>query len=238
ETNPRSYERREKAAYSSSCRGPRPPPVVPGCLVGKRLNLRQNTLRCKKVLAAFPIPNEVSRFPLDQHLGRTRPGIVIRAHRHAVSTRRHDREKVPGCDRERARPGEKIRRFADWTHNVVTLRRTVPPRHRKDLVPGVVQRWAQQVIHRRIGYHEALCSAMLEIFDAGEQKPGVADKRTAGLEQDSHLALAKALEQASQVVLHRRGRLVAITDAEPPAQIEMLQMHPGGVQDIDKLERF
>src|SRR5437773_466059 len=224
----------KKPRIPSATVGPGPLPLSLDAWSANALNLRQKTLRCKEAFGAFPIPNEVSRFPIDHDLGGTRPGIVIRAHRHAVSARRHDREKVARCDRERASSGEKIRRFADRTHNVVTLRRAVAPRHRKDLVPGVVQRGAQQVVHRRIGYHEALCSAMLEIFDAGEQNPGVADKRTAGLEQDSHRALSKALEQAFQVVLHRWGRLVAITDAEPAAQIEMFQMHSCGAQDIDK----
>src|SRR6266853_4166139 len=107
--NPWIRSRREKAAYS--IRGPLSPPVVPRCLVGKRLNLRQKTLGCKEVFGALAIPNEVSRFPIDYHLGRTRPGIVIRAHRHAVSARRHDRAKVPGCDRQGELTGEKIRGF-------------------------------------------------------------------------------------------------------------------------------
>jgi len=33
------------------------------------------------------------------------------------------------------------------------------------------------------------------------------------------------------------GRFIAITDAEPAAQIEMLQMHPWA-QGVDKLEHF
>src|SRR5437879_8282287 len=78
----------------------------------------------------------------------------------------------------------------------------------------------------------------LEIFDASEQEPGVSDKRAAGFKQNSQLALAKALKQAFQVILHCWGRFVAITDAEPAAQIEMLQMHACGVQGVDKFEHF
>src|SRR5437879_7388582 len=78
----------------------------------------------------------------------------------------------------------------------------------------------------------------LEIFDASEEEPGVSDKRTAGFKQNSQLALAKALKQAFQVILHSWGRFVAITDAEPAAQIEMLQVHPFGAKGVDKFEHF
>src|SRR6266849_9894383 len=88
---------------------------------GKRLNLRQKTLRCKEALGEFSIPDEVSRFPFDHHLGGTRPGIVIRAHRHAISARRHDREQVATRERELAIAGEKIGRLANRPDDVVAL---------------------------------------------------------------------------------------------------------------------
>src|SRR6266849_6808984 len=94
---------------------------------GKRLNLRQKTLRCKEAFGDFSIPDEVSRFPIDHHLGGTRPGIVIRAHRHAVSARRHDREQVATRKRELAIAGEKIGRLANRPDDVVALYRALAP---------------------------------------------------------------------------------------------------------------
>jgi len=88
---------REKGPRIPSC-GPRLLSVFrPMALSAKLLKLRQKTLRCKEAFDAFPIPNEVGRFPIEPYTSADAAGIVVELHRYAVCALRHDREKVAVC---------------------------------------------------------------------------------------------------------------------------------------------
>ena len=79
---------------------------------------------------------------------------------------------------------EKIGRLANRTYDVVDRRGLLPRCYREDLVPGVVERRAQQVVHRSIDDCKVSCLPAFKVFDAGEQHAGVAHQRAAGFDEE------------------------------------------------------
>ena len=59
-------------------------------------------------------------------------------------------------------------------------RGSVARRYRDDVVPGVVERRAHEVVHGGIDDGEVLFLAVLEVFDPGQQQAGIADQRRPG----------------------------------------------------------
>ena len=101
----------------------------------------------------------------------------------------------------------------------------------------VVKRRPDQIVHRRIDDHEMLVLALLEIDDRSDQRSGIANDRSARLQ--NHLAAEgrRALRDDFGVLL-RRGRrvvVVAISNAETAAEIDMLDCVPVGSQGLHKL---
>src|SRR5258708_30172110 len=100
--------------------------------------------------------------------------MVIRTHAHAVGASRRDRKEVSRGNREGPRLGKEVGRFTDRTYYVVERLRSITRYHGKNLVPGVVERRAQEVVHCGIDDGEVLRRPVLEVLDSGEQQAGVA----------------------------------------------------------------
>ena len=105
-------------------------------------------------------------------------------------------------------------------------------------MPRIVERRPQQIVHRRVGYHEAPSVAVLEVLDPREQQSRVAHKRASRLEEDLQLAVADAPEKLSEVVLQSRWLFVAVTNSKPTAEIDVLQPNPGCPQCVVEFEGF
>src|SRR6185369_16171794 len=61
-----------------------------------------------------------------------------------------------------------------------------------DVVPGAIERGADQLAHRRVDDREALGLDELQVFDAREEESGVAGDRPPRLEQQLQAAPSKA----------------------------------------------
>src|SRR5581483_1333967 len=80
--------------------------------------------------------------------------------------------------------GETVAGLADRSHHIHALDRGVACRllDGHDFVIGVVERRADEVVHRRIHDDEFSADARLHVDDAGQQHPGIADDAATGLQ--------------------------------------------------------
>ena len=109
--------------------------------------------------------------------------------------------------------------------------------HRDHVHPGLVQRWADQVVHRRIDDGKVLVRGVLEIFHAGQQHAGVGDDGTARLEQQCQPAAFDALAHGLDVVAGQRRLLVAITHAKAATEVEVTDLDAAGGEPIDQRQQ-
>ena len=92
---------------------------------------------------------------------------------------------------------------------------------------GVVERRADEVVHRRVDDDEILALAALDVDDRGHQHAGVADDEAPRLENDLAAEAAGAARDDFRVTLGARRRIVveAIGDAEAAAEVDMVDSH-------------
>ncbi|MNW01123.1 hypothetical protein D3C71_1967150 [compost metagenome] len=69
----------------------------------------------------------------------------------------------------------------------------------------VVQRRAQQVVHRRVDDGEVACVGMLEVLNRGQQHAGVADQRTAGFQHQMQVPVAARVQPFEDAVKQGLG---------------------------------
>ena len=105
-----------------------------------------------------------------------------------------------------------------------------------DLVPGVVEGRAGQVVHGRVDDREVLLDAGLEVFDAREQQAGVAHQRAARLEAQGLGAALEAGEERLEVVGGGGRLFVAVTDAEAAAQVDVVEVDAFAGELVDQAE--
>ena len=93
---------------------------------------------------------------------------------------------------------------------------------RHDVVPGLVHRRADQVVHAGVEDQEVAALALLDVDDAGEQHAGVAGDQPPGLDLDLAAEVADGAADHLAVVERQRRRLVgaAVGDAEAAAEVE------------------
>ena len=164
---------------------------------------------------------------VDHHLGGARPGVVVRAHAHAVGAGRHDGEQVALAQRERRGRGRGSRR----SRRPGRRRRSAASRpargaDRHDLVPGVVERRAQQVVHRRVDDGEVLLGAVLQVLDAGQQQRRRCPTSERPGSSSSFCGRAGEPRPSSgrrDSAAVGGGRFVAVADAEAAAEVEVVQ---------------
>jgi hypothetical protein len=78
---------------------------------------------------------------------------------------------------------QKIRALAYWTDYLIGQHGRSTLLHGADVVPGIIQGRAQQIVHAGIHDRKIAFSVVLQVFHTGKQKPGIADQRPTGLKQ-------------------------------------------------------
>ncbi len=133
---------------------------------------------------------------------------------------------------------EEIAGFAHRSDDFPDRRCFGARRHGHDVVPGAVERRPGEIVHRRVDDGEVLRWTRLQVLDAGQQQAGVAHQAAPGFEQNAQFSSGQAGEQRLQVVGNRGFAFVAIANAEPAAQIDMLQRNAVGCQLVDEQQDF
>ncbi len=115
--------------------------------------------------------------------------------------------------------------------------RAVVRDHREDLVVSLVEGWADEVVHGRVGDDEVLGAVLLGVEDAGEQCSGLGDEEAAGLEEQVSV---EAVERAAD------GRCVggdagcgvegcaAVLDAEASSAVDVADVVAVGAELVDQ----
>src|ERR1051325_6147210 len=118
-------------------------------VMNRRLSCR-NAVVGNQLVHRFAATHQMRAGAVDQHFGRPGARIVVRAHGHSIGAGGEDGEQVAFHGGEAAPLGEEIRTFAHGADNVVNsiAGRGFP--HRLNVVPGVVERRADEVVHGRV----------------------------------------------------------------------------------------
>ena len=125
-----------------------------GSQIGLR-NLSQKMFQRKKRFGALALPDQMRPGPVHHDLGRARPAVVVGTHAHGVGAGRHDRQQIALAHREFALACPESRRFrtpARLYRKPASGTAVVPDRH--NVVLGLVQRRANQVVHGGIDHGE------------------------------------------------------------------------------------
>src|SRR5580692_5252691 len=113
--------------------------------------------RGEQIGNGFSAANEAGPSPFDQHLGGARPGVVVGALRHAVGAGIEQSHQIAGFyGGEHAVAGEEVAGFAHRADDVQDARTARAPANRHNLVVRLVERRANQVVHRSVGDDEGL----------------------------------------------------------------------------------
>ena len=104
--------------------------------------------------------------------------------------------------------------------------------HRADVVVGLVEGRADEVVHRGIDDHEGLGLAALHVEHARHEDPGIAHEQPAGLEDQRAAEIARGALDDCRIGLRVRRRLVvlAVGDAEPAAEVDVRDRMAVGAQ--------
>ena len=143
--------------------------------------------------------------------------------------------RSPSARCEHAVVRQEIGALADRSDDLPDRRRAGARRDRAHLVPGVVQRGPQQVVHRRVDDREIALRARLQVDHARKQRPALPTSIAAGLEQQ----LERARRRAERGSLRRNrpaaiGLLVAVADADAAAEVDVLERDAVGAQPVDQ----
>src|ERR1700733_14556051 len=188
------------------------------------------TLTSAEVCRGRSIPHKSSSASR-WHIPRLSPALRERGGgycRFQPVRRRKRRRSSPQGGRPRRVPVERkiIAAFADRTDHIaahqISARLRLP--YREDFVVRVVKRRPDQIVHRRIDDHETLVLALLEIDDRSDQRAGIANDRSARLQNYLAAEGRGALRDDFGVCLWRGRRVVvvAISNAESAADIEVV----------------
>ena len=108
--------------------------------------------------------------------------------------------------------------------------------HRANIMPGVVEAGAHQVVHRRIDDDERRLRALLHAHHAREQHPGIADDDAAGFEHqaDGPVLRHPAHHRAIVGRTGRQGLGRIIGNAKAAAQVRGANVMPHRAQRVDQ----
>ena len=108
---------------------------------------------------------------------------------------------------------------------------------RADVVVGVVERRADEVVHAGVEDDEGLGGALLDVHDLGDQDAGIADEDAAGLEQDAGAEIAEPAADDLGIGGRRRRRRIVepIGDAEAAAGVDVVDDVAVGAQVADEV---
>ena len=93
-------------------------------------------------------------------------------------------------------------------------------------MPGLIEHWADQVVHGGVHDDVATGAALFDVDHAGHQDAGVADQQAAGLEDQVGAQAPRRLAHDRGVFAEVGRRLALVGDAEAAAEIEPAQGVP------------
>ncbi len=138
----------------------------------------------EEVAGGFAAADEAVGGAGDEDFGGTGAGVVVRGEAHAVGSGVEDGEQVAGFGGgEGAVAGEEVAGFADGADYVYGpgAARLL---HRKDLVVGLVEGGADEVVHAGVGDDEGLGAVLFHVEDGGEEGAGLGYEEAARLEEE------------------------------------------------------
>ena len=145
---------------------------------------------------------------------RTR--VVVGALRHAVRAGIEQGDEIAGLDgRKLAVARKKVARLANRTHHIDDARLPCPRPHGNNLVPGLVERGTDQVVHRRVGDDEGLFAVALHVEYARHQRPGLGDKKTSRLDEQASFEIAQRVFERRGVLLDLGGCVEGPCGSDP-----------------------
>ncbi len=142
----------------------------------------------QEAVKCLPLADEARLTVLDQDLGGMDAGVVVGSEGHAVGAGVEEDGEVAGPEfGEGAVAGEEVPGLADGADDVGGLAGPVVHRrcgdHGEDLVVGLVEGGADEVVHGGVGDDEVLGTVLLGVEDTGEECAGLGDEEAAGLEE-------------------------------------------------------
>ncbi len=133
---------------------------------------------------------------------------------------------------------EEIRAFADGADDLPSPHIAGARADRLHVVPGVVEGRPDQVVHRGVDDREVSSASRLEVENAREQHAGVADEIAAWLEQQALAAIAARALYCDPVGARVDRLGVAIADAEPAADVDVLERDAVGLDPVGQREEL
>lgn len=179
-----------------------------------------------QILPRLPRRHQRFRRAIDHDFGRAPAGIVVRRHGHAVGARAHHREKVALLrEGDFAVAREEVARLADGPDHIDPDRRSFPLLHMQDGVIGAVEGWPREVVHAGVHHHEGLVAVPLDVENAGEEHPGVADHGASGF-GDEGAAGGSDGRCDGRCPFGRFGRvLLVVAYAESAADVDIAEVY-------------
>ena len=136
---------------------------------------------------------------IDEDFGWAGAGVVVGGKAHTVGSGVEEDDEVAGFDRgDDSVAGEKVTGFADWAYDVGGNRR-LPCwlSDRDDLVVGVVERGADEIVHSSVSNDEGFGAVLFDDEDAGEECAGLSDDEAAGFEEEMGLLVGETFVNAA-----------------------------------------
>ncbi len=151
---------------------------------------------------------------------------------HAVGAGVEQNGEVAGAEfGSLAVAGEEVPGLADGTYDVGDL---VEPGcvgdDREDLVVGLVEGRADEVVHGGVGDDEVLGAVLLGVEDAGEQRSGLGDEEAAGLEEQVGVEAVEGRTDGRCVGCDAGCWVegcVAVLDAEASSAVDVADVEAG-----------
>ena len=101
---------------------------------------------------------------------------------------------------------------------------------RQDLVPRVVQRRADQIVHRRIDDDEPLARRIFDIKHTGDEHPGRTRQHPPRLKGEGEIEGREDLADHPRIIGHLGRLFVAVADAKAAAEIDAGDREPARPQ--------
>ena len=155
------------------------------------------------------------------------PRVVVRALRHAISAGIEQGHQIARLDRLQVRGrAQKSRptRTPAPPHPQCGLSRPRPYRH--NLVMRLVERRADQVVHRRVGNDKCLFAVLLHMQHARHQRPGLRHEEPPRLQHQRALETRQRIFDCRGILAHLGSRIKTprvVIDAQPAARIDGLE---------------
>src|SRR6266568_1136210 len=205
--------------------------------------MQSRSFRSKQVRDGLAPPNQPSLPALHQHLRWPWPRVVVRSLRHPISSGIEQRDQVACFERlEFAVAGKEVSRLADRPHHSNRSHFPGMRPHRHDLVMCLVERRANEVVHRRIGDDERLLPVLLHLQHTRQQRSSLRHDEAPRLKQQAAFETSKSLVNRRSILMHfdRRAATSAVgcpvvVNPKSPARIDNVEQDACALQLLHQL---